>query len=61
MPINHNVRTVVVDAAGKIQWVSSENEWKATNLVAQVVQAAQAKPTPTAKPASSDSGEAATK
>src|SRR5262249_41280104 len=62
-PINHNVRTVVIDAAGKIQWVSSDNEWKATNLVAQVVQAPQAKPTPTstAKPASSNSGEAATK
>jgi protein SCO1/2 len=60
-PIQHNVRTVVIDAAGKIQWVSPDNEWKVTNLVAQVVQAAQAKPTASAKPASSDSGEAITK
>ena len=47
-PIQHNVRTVVVDAAGKVQWVSVENEWKATNLVEQVVQAAQPTRAPTA-------------
>jgi len=28
-PINHNVRTIVVDATGHIQWVTPENEWKA--------------------------------
>jgi len=58
-PIQHNVRTVVVDAAGKIQWVSPENEWKATNLVDQVIKAAQASKPPhntTTTPASSNSG-----
>jgi protein SCO1/2 len=43
-PIQHNVRTVVVDATGRVQWVTVENEWKATNLVEQVIKAAQAKP-----------------
>jgi protein SCO1/2 len=45
-PINHNVRTVVVDAAGRVQWISVENEWKAPALVEQVVRAAQVKPNP---------------
>jgi protein SCO1 len=43
-PINHNVRTVVVDAAGKVQWVTPENEWKPDGLVEQIIKAAQAKP-----------------
>lgn len=42
-PINHNVRTVVVDATGRIQWITPENEWKADTLVEQIVRAAGAK------------------
>ena len=40
---NHNMRTVVVDATGKVQWVTVENEWKTEALVEQVVKAAGAK------------------
>jgi len=47
-PINHNVRTVVVDAAGRVQWVTNENEWKADAFVEQMVNAARAKPEPDA-------------
>jgi protein SCO1/2 len=43
-PINHNVRTVVVDASGRIQWVTPETEWKAETLVEQMIKAAQVKP-----------------
>jgi protein SCO1 len=43
-PINHNVRTVVVDASGRIQWITPENEWKSDTLVEQMVRAARAKP-----------------
>jgi len=43
-PINHNVRTVVVDATGRIQWITPENEWKSDTLVEQMVRAARAKP-----------------
>lgn len=43
-PINHNVRTVVVDAAGRIQWVTPENEWKPEGLAEQITKAAQVKP-----------------
>jgi protein SCO1/2 len=43
-PINHNVRTVVVDAAGKVQWVTPENEWKPEGLAEQIVKAAGARP-----------------
>lgn len=42
-PINHNVRTVVVDATGRIQWITPENEWKPDTLVEQMVRAARAK------------------
>jgi len=41
---NHNVRTVVVDATGRIQWVTVQNEWKAEELVEQMIKAAGAKP-----------------
>ena len=40
---NHNLRTVVVDAAGRVQRVFVGNEWKADELVAEMVKAAQAK------------------
>jgi protein SCO1/2 len=42
-PINHNVRTVVVDATGRIQWITPDNEWKPEVLVEQMVRAARAK------------------
>jgi len=40
---NHNVRTVVVDAAGKVQWITPENEWKPEALAEQIVKAAAAR------------------
>ena len=49
--INHNLRTVVIDAAGRVQWIKRENEWKADELVAEVVKAANPRPEP-AEPAS---------
>lgn len=42
-PINHNVRTVVVDAAGVVQWITPDNEFKPDMLVEQLVKAAKAK------------------
>jgi len=42
-PINHNVRTVVVDATGRIQWITPENDWKSDTLVEQMVRAARVK------------------
>jgi protein SCO1/2 len=42
-PISHNVRTVVVDASGRVQWVTNENEFKADDLAAQMVKAAAVK------------------
>jgi protein SCO1/2 len=41
-PINHNVRTVVVDASGHIQWVTTDNDWKPDFLAGQIVKAAAA-------------------
>jgi len=43
-PINHNVRTVVVDATGRIQWITPETDWKAETMVEQMVRAARARP-----------------
>jgi len=40
---NHNLRTVVVDATGRVQRVFLGNEWKADELVAELTKAAQAK------------------
>jgi len=40
---NHNLRTVVVDARGKVQKVFTGNEWKVEDLVAEIVKAAAAK------------------
>ena len=40
---NHNLRTVVVDAQGKVQKVLTGNEWKVEDLVAEIVKAAAAK------------------
>jgi hypothetical protein len=33
-----------VDATGRIQWITPENEWKADTLVEQMVRAARVKP-----------------
>jgi protein SCO1/2 len=40
---DHNLRTVVVDAAGKIQRIIVGNEWKPEELVAELVKGAAAK------------------
>ncbi len=40
---NHNLRTVVVDAAGRVQRVFVGNEWKPAELVREMTKAAQAK------------------
>src|SRR5439155_16741035 len=40
---NHNLRTVVVDAQGKVQKDFTGNEWKAEDLVSEIVKAASAK------------------
>lgn len=42
--ISHNLRTVVVDAQGRVQNIIPENKWTAAELVAELVKAAQAKP-----------------
>jgi peroxiredoxin len=40
---NHNLRTVVVDAQGKVQKVFIGNEWKVEDLVEEILKAAAAK------------------
>jgi len=40
---NHNLRTVVVDAQGRVQKVFAGNEWKVEDFVAEMVRAAEAK------------------
>ncbi|HKS37146.1 MAG TPA: SCO family protein [Verrucomicrobiae bacterium] len=40
---NHNLRTVVIDAQGKVQKVFIGNEWKVDDFVAEMVEAANAK------------------
>jgi protein SCO1/2 len=42
--ISHNLRTVVVDARGRIQKIYHNNDWTADDLVAEIQKAAQAKP-----------------
>jgi protein SCO1/2 len=44
VPFNHNLRTVVIDAAGKVQKIFIGNEWKAEALVAELEKAAKVKP-----------------
>ena len=43
-PINHNVRTVVIDAAGRVHWITPETDWKPAQLVEQLLKAAAVKP-----------------
>ena len=38
---NHNLRTVVIDAAGRVQKIFIGNEWKSDELVAEMVKAAK--------------------
>ena len=40
---NHNLRTVVVDAQGKVQKVFTGNEWTVDDFVAEMIKAAEAK------------------
>ncbi len=42
VPFNHNLRTVVIDAAGKVQKIFIGNEWKADALVGELEKAAKA-------------------
>jgi len=42
--ITHNLRTVVVDAQGRVQRVFTDNRWTSDELAAEIVKAAQAKP-----------------
>ncbi len=39
--INHNLRTVVIDATGRVQRILAENKWHADELVAEVIKAAK--------------------
>ncbi|ODU23819.1 MAG: hypothetical protein ABS95_03010 [Verrucomicrobia bacterium SCN 57-15] len=41
---NHNVRTVVVDAAGRVQKIFADNEWKPDELAKEMQKAMEAKP-----------------
>lgn len=42
--ISHNLRTVVVDAQGRVQKIIAENKWTPEELVAELLRAAAAKP-----------------
>jgi len=42
--ISHNLRTVVVDAQGRVQKIIRENKWTSDELVAEMVKAAAVKP-----------------
>lgn len=41
--ISHNLRTVVVDAKGRVQTIFRENKWTPEELVAEIAKAAQVK------------------
>lgn len=41
---NHNLRTVVINAAGRVQSILIGNEWKPEELIAELVKAAKATP-----------------
>ena len=42
--INHNLRTVVVDAQGRVQNIIAENKWKPADLVEEILKAARTTP-----------------
>ena len=39
--ISHNLRTIIVDAQGHVQKIITENKWTPTELVTEIVKAAQ--------------------
>jgi protein SCO1/2 len=41
--LNHNLRTVVIDATGKVQQIFQGNSWTADDLVAELQRAVEAK------------------
>lgn len=43
-PISHNLRTVVMDAQGRVQKIIPNNDWTSDELVAELVRAAAVKP-----------------
>jgi cytochrome oxidase Cu insertion factor (SCO1/SenC/PrrC family) len=43
-PISHNVRTAVLDATGRVHWITNENEFKPEDLADQIVKAAAVRP-----------------
>jgi protein SCO1/2 len=42
--LNHNLRTVVIDASGRVQKIFTGNTWAPAELVAEMVKAAKARP-----------------
>jgi len=44
LTIVHHLRTVVVDARGRVQKIIEGNEWTSDQLVAELVKAAAVKP-----------------
>jgi protein SCO1/2 len=42
--ISHNLRTVVVDAAGRVQKFWGSTDWSASDLAAELIKGAKAKP-----------------
>lgn len=42
--VTHNLRTVVVDARGRVQKIIPDNKWTSDELVAEIVKAAAVKP-----------------
>lgn len=44
--VTHNLRTVVVDARGRIQRIFTDNKWTGEDLAAELIKGAAAKPTP---------------
>ena len=41
--ISHNVRTVVIDATGKVQKIIPENKWASDELVGEILKASAKK------------------
>jgi protein SCO1/2 len=39
--LNHNLRTIVIDASGRVQKIFTGNEWKPEDLVAEMLKAAK--------------------
>jgi protein SCO1/2 len=41
--LNHNLRTIVIDATGRVQKIFTGNEWKPEDLVPEIIKAAKAR------------------